>query len=223
MEFYRMLSENYREIFPVSENMLKFTLDNISGDRVLDVGCAKGDLLRRLCSEGKDAWGVEYVPELVGFPDRTLLGDMHRLPFADGDFSGVICTGNTLVHSKEPSVVIKEFARVTKPGGGLVLQILNYDRIMREQPAELPVIQTGDFQFLRTYDYLADSIRFSGKLQRGNESTESSVLLYPLSSVSVCKLLSNNNFSNIRIFGGFDSAAFASEDSYTLVVTAQKR
>lgn len=67
------------------------------GDRVLDVGCAKGFLVKdlmRVCP-GLEAFGLdvsEYAvlncePEVVG---RLHLGDARRLPFPDASFQAVI-------------------------------------------------------------------------------------------------------------------------------------
>src|ERR1700730_8122800 len=67
------------------------------GDRVLDVGCGKGFLVKdlmRACSE-LEVFGLdisEYAlmncePEVVG---RLHLGDCEKLPFPDGSFSAVL-------------------------------------------------------------------------------------------------------------------------------------
>jgi SAM-dependent methyltransferase len=58
------------------------------GDRVLDVGCAKGFLVKDLLAEGIDAYGVDVShyallncePEVVG---RLQIGSAERLPFPD--------------------------------------------------------------------------------------------------------------------------------------------
>ena len=65
------------------------------GDRVLDIGCAKGFLVKDLLSIGIDAYGVdvsEYAlrncePEVVG---RLHLGNAERLPFPEGSFSAAL-------------------------------------------------------------------------------------------------------------------------------------
>lgn len=65
------------------------------GDRVLDVGCAKGFLVKDLLELGIDAYGLdvsEYAlmhcePEVVG---RLQIGNAERLPFPDGSFQAVV-------------------------------------------------------------------------------------------------------------------------------------
>ena len=70
------------------------------GDRLLDVGCAKGFLVKDLLALGIDAFGVDISsyaltkcePEVVG---RLHLGSADSLPFPDSSFDAVISI-NTL-------------------------------------------------------------------------------------------------------------------------------
>ncbi len=67
-----------------------------SGDKVLDIGCAKGFLVKDLLALGIDAYGVDVSkyalmncePEVVG---RLQIGSAEDLPFPDGSFSAVLC------------------------------------------------------------------------------------------------------------------------------------
>jgi ubiquinone/menaquinone biosynthesis C-methylase UbiE len=69
----------------------------VPGDRVLDVGCAKGFLVKDLLDavSGLEVFGLdisEYAlmnchPDVVG---RLHLGSADRLPFPDGSFAAVI-------------------------------------------------------------------------------------------------------------------------------------
>ncbi len=65
------------------------------GDRVLDIGCAKGFLVKDLLALGIDAYGVDISqyalmhcePEVVG---RLHLGSADKLPFPNGSFAAVL-------------------------------------------------------------------------------------------------------------------------------------
>jgi len=95
------------------------------GDKVLDVGCAKGFLVKDLLAEGIDAFGIdvsEYAlmhcePEVVG---RLQIGNAERLPFPDGSFDAVLCI-NTLHNLPRPRCItaLQEFERLA-PGKGFV-------------------------------------------------------------------------------------------------------
>ncbi len=70
------------------------------GDRVLDIGCAKGFLVKDLLSLGIDAYGLDISqyalrhcePEVIG---RLHLGSADSLPFPDHSFAAVLSI-NTL-------------------------------------------------------------------------------------------------------------------------------
>jgi len=223
MEFYRMLSEYYTEIFPLSEAAVEMAEEQTPiGGRILDVGAAKGELVRRLVSDGYDAVGLEYVPELIGYPERTIEGDMHKLPFEDESFDTVVCMGNTLVHSITPDSVLREFSRVLRKGGRLLLQILNYDRILIKRPESLPVINAGNIKFERRYEYNDNYISFKGKLISKIGEQMSEVNIYPVASMFLTTFLTDNDLRLTDTYGGFDKSAYEQEESYTLIVTAEK-
>ena len=79
-----------------------------------------------------NAIGVDHSPAFIGaarrfaqaepFSDRLefQVGDAHKLPFENGGFDAVI--GHTLIsHVTEPTVVLKELARVVRRGGSVAI------------------------------------------------------------------------------------------------------
>lgn len=111
---------------PIAEDIIKhFGLK--AGDRVLDVGCAKGFLVKDLMKvcPGLEVFGLdisEYAllhcePEVVG---RLHLGSADHLPFPDGSFDAVIAI-NT-IHNLERhdlKCALQEIERLA-PGKGFV-------------------------------------------------------------------------------------------------------
>jgi uncharacterized protein YbaR (Trm112 family) len=55
------------------------------------------------------------------FRNTDIVGDAHRLPFADEVFEAVLCL-NTFEHLHDPQVAAMELRRVLKPGGRILLQ-----------------------------------------------------------------------------------------------------
>ena len=221
MDFYKMLSDYYDEIFPVNRNLVNIII-NLTPENVhvLDVGCATGALVRELVNEGFDCEGLEYVPELIKYNEKVSVGDMHKLPYDDNRFDTLLCTGNTLAHVKDPvkaEQVLGEFSRVLKKGGKAVIQILNYGMILRNKPANLPLIKTEHVTFERRYEYLQDNIKFSGRLSTGSNTQESYVDIYPLTDreLDVAAILSGFKVDNT--YGGFDGSDFDIEKSLPLI------
>lgn len=95
------------------------------GDRVLDVGCAKGFLVKDLLAIGIDAYGIdvsEYAlmhcePEVVG---RLQIGSCDHLPFPDGSFDAVLAI-NT-IHNMDRDGCIRSLREMERlaPGKGFV-------------------------------------------------------------------------------------------------------
>ena len=111
---------------PVAEDIVKhFNLK--PGDRVLDVGCAKGFLVKDLMKvcPGLEAFGLdisEYAlmhcePEVVG---RLHLGSADKLPFPSNSFSAVISI-NTIHNFERAGAVhaVREVERLA-PGRGFI-------------------------------------------------------------------------------------------------------
>jgi SAM-dependent methyltransferase len=102
------------------------------GNSCLDVGCGTGPDLRRLASivgaSGRVV-GVDRSDVLAADARRRasstplvelVVADAHRLPFADGEFDA--CRADrTLQHVADPETALAEMARVTRPGGRVVV------------------------------------------------------------------------------------------------------
>lgn len=111
---------------PVAHDIVRY-FGLKAGDRVLDVGCAKGFLVKDLLKAcpGLEVFGLdisEYAlmhcePEVVG---RLHLRNATSLPFPDRSFSAVLAI-NTLHDLKRPDLVraLKEIERLS-PGRAFV-------------------------------------------------------------------------------------------------------
>jgi len=139
---------------PVARDIVKhFGLK--AGDRVLDIGCAKGFLVKDLMNvcPGLEVFGLDISryaltkcePEVVG---RLHLGSADSLPFPDGSFSAVLSL-NTLHNFDEAGVIraLKEIERLA-PGRAFV-QVDSYHTPEQREIFESWVLTA------RFYDYPA--------------------------------------------------------------------
>ncbi len=103
------------------------------GGKVLDVGCGPGMMARRLVEGKWNVFGLDMSPEMVrecrddiGRSDRSafLSGRLESLPFKEGAFDAVLGMG-VLEYVADTQGALAELARVTKPGGLLVVTMLN--------------------------------------------------------------------------------------------------
>ncbi|PHQ81670.1 MAG: methyltransferase [Coxiella sp. (in: Bacteria)] len=136
---------------PVARDMIEhFNLS--AGDRVLDIGCAKGFLVHDLMQEcpGLEVFGLdisEYAlkhcpPEVIG---RLHLGNANSLPFPDASFDAVISL-NTLHNFDREGVktVIGEMERVSRRDGNSFIQVDSY-RSPEQRALFMDWVLTADF------------------------------------------------------------------------------
>jgi len=98
--------------------------------RYLDVGAGTGFLVAAILQRGARASAVDASPRMVEllrarFPlVDARVADAERLPFADATFEGAFAN-MCLHHVERPEVALREMARVTKPGGRVVVTDLD--------------------------------------------------------------------------------------------------
>jgi SAM-dependent methyltransferase len=91
-------------------------------DRVLEIGCDTGALLRALSASGATLCGVDVnadaLPACAPFDVRV--GSAEALPFTDEEFECVVAS-HVIEHVGDAERMLAEAARVLRPGGALVL------------------------------------------------------------------------------------------------------
>jgi SAM-dependent methyltransferase len=99
-------------------------LDLRAGDRLLDVGCGGGWLLRDALATGAAATGLDHSEEMVRLARErapgadVVLATADALPFPDGAFTAVSMS-IVLIFVADPVAVLRECHRVLASGGRL--------------------------------------------------------------------------------------------------------
>lgn len=117
------------------EKELVFSLIEIKhGEAALDVGCGTGNYTIELAKRGADVIGIDSSEEMLAWARIKAqkanietsfhAADAMNLPFPDSTFDTVISNG-LLCFLKEPEKALMEMRRVLKPGGRLVVGVLN--------------------------------------------------------------------------------------------------
>jgi 2-polyprenyl-3-methyl-5-hydroxy-6-metoxy-1,4-benzoquinol methylase len=90
-------------------------------NRLLDVGCATGELMLAAKMKGWEVYGVETSPiaasraaELTGGQVHT--GTLFTADFQDGYFDAVVLS-DVIEHLQEPRAYVERIARLLRPGG----------------------------------------------------------------------------------------------------------
>jgi demethylmenaquinone methyltransferase/2-methoxy-6-polyprenyl-1,4-benzoquinol methylase len=147
----------------------------VPGERVLDLAAGTGVSTRELARSGAYAVGTDISLGMLSAGRRReaagaarvplLAGDALALPYRDGVFDAVtISFGLRNVH--DVPAALRELARVTRPGGRLVVcefshptwrpfRAVYLEYLMRALPGIATTVSSNP----EAYNYLADSIR----------------------------------------------------------------
>ncbi len=110
---------------------------------VLDAGCGTGAILQRLASgfDGRlprpRALGLDLSQEALRFcqqrnlADRVMRGSITELPFADNTFD-ILVSFDVISNLPDPTPGFREFSRVIKHGGIMVLNLPAYQALYSE-------------------------------------------------------------------------------------------
>jgi SAM-dependent methyltransferase len=98
---------------------------------ILELGCGEGYVVRRLAQQGHRVTGFDLSLPLLNAADLAdqhssdfVNGDVLRLPFCDGAFEAAV--SNFLISElPDPAAAIAEVARVLKPGGRFLFEIVH--------------------------------------------------------------------------------------------------
>lgn len=108
----------------------------VRGKTVLDVGCGTGLYSIRLSEGGADVTAVDISSKMIEIARRKAQdrgqyiwydqADMARLPYENRTFDMVVSV-TALEFAVDPLLTLIEMARVLRPGGKLVIGVLNND------------------------------------------------------------------------------------------------
>jgi glycine/sarcosine N-methyltransferase len=240
MSFYEEISKYYDYIFPVGEAQIKL-IERTAGEpprRLLDIACGSGGYSIELAKKGYEVTAVDLDTQMVnelkkkvsrqGLSISALQGNMLELDKILGSkYDVAFCIGNSLVHlegDEEIGMFLNQVRNLISESGSIVIQIINYDRVLENNVRSLPTIENREIglKFQRIYGYDSDrnKILFKTILEAEEKKLENEIELYPLLSKTLVELLRNSGFSEIKLYGDFKGSEFDKNSSYSLVVVA---
>ena len=242
-QFYTSIASHYQHIFPFNPVQIDFLRQVLpyNGAKILDVGCATGDLTFALTHFGFPTWAFDFDEKMIEralnskqedtmFPIIEHL-DMRNIAerYPASFFNTIICFGNTLVHLLTNEDILK-FAKAANlllvDDGKLTIQILNYQNIIDNQIKSLPIIDNENVTFERSYQFTGnlDLIDFRTKLtvKSSNQIIENSVQLYAIKADTLQKILEDAGFESLEFHGSFKREPLTTS-SIPLIVTCKKR
>lgn len=114
----------------IEDALLMKLLGNVADRRILDVGCGDGALAVKLCQHGAHVTGIDPNAEMVrqamagaesaGASVEFVVAAGEHLPFAEASFDMVLAK-TVLCFVEDAETMVREMARVLRPGGRLVI------------------------------------------------------------------------------------------------------
>ena len=238
---YRDLAEYYSLLFPLNDRQRGFferLLHDAPADSVVDVGCGTGEHLSWFSARNFRAYGLEPDPGMFrelehrrwpGRPPRLVPGGVDVLPGVIGESVDlVLCLGNTLPHLRDREAVLRAvrgMAGALSPRGRLVLQTVNFDRVLDEGRAAFPIIERvlpdgGRVAFFREYDWdaLPGRLLFKTRLVTPAGEHQAAWPLLPLRREEVVHCVGAAGFSGTQVFGDYDRSPFSGTSPALIVV-----
>lgn len=152
--------------------------DRFGVDRIVDVGCGSAKHAIMFRQWGHEVIGVDPSESMLAQARENARAAGVDLPLVEGAFGelesvvgpghdAVLTLGNGLPHVDGIAGLhetLRDFAAVLRPGGLVVLHLLNHARLIdgriRMMPAVLRETPEGDRVFLKVLDYVEDGIVF---------------------------------------------------------------
>jgi 2-polyprenyl-3-methyl-5-hydroxy-6-metoxy-1,4-benzoquinol methylase len=142
-------------------------------------------------------------------------------------FDLVVSLGNTLANipsSKIDKSVAKLF-KLLKKDGRVLIQILNYEKILREKERIVNItIKDGEY-FIRFYDFGKKDLTFNILKFNSDQTTKKELIsttIYPYTLKNFKMIFKSAGFSDIKLFGSLDKKLYDSKTSNDLILFAHK-
>jgi ubiquinone/menaquinone biosynthesis C-methylase UbiE len=241
MDFYSELAEYYDLAFPFEKTIGSFLRRHLtegehSGKNILDIACGTGTYTAYLAENEITITGMDFNQKMITEANRRfrknnlqfVTGNMlnlNEIP-GEGDFDGIYCIGNSIVHletEKEIGIFLGQCQRVMVPGGTLIIQIINFDRIIDQKIESLPTLETEEIEFRRNYSLLDDShVSFNTviKIKQDGKSFSNSIPLIALRKNRLIELLEDTGFRVIETFGSYSEEKWE-KGSFLTIISAQ--
>ena len=181
MDFYDDIAGQYDDITgsgdrtPRVESFLRELKSRYPIASALDVACGTGLYAIQLARMGARTTGADLSAGMLdqarrraqaaGVPVDWIAAPMQELAERLHErFDAVLCMGNSIPHLQTQAdldAAISGFVRLLNPGGIVVIQLLNYVRVLAGRERIVGINRHADREYVRFYDFLHGQVRFN--------------------------------------------------------------
>jgi glycine/sarcosine N-methyltransferase len=241
--FYNSASQYYDKMIDFDLALQKRTilLSTFVNDKiktVADVGCGTGVDSISLSQPGLDVKAFDPSKEMINNAKENskrlnTIIDFYNYSASEipkrfyNKFDLVVSLGNTIanINTKHLEKSFVRFYKILKDDGKILIQILNYEKTLKEKERIVNITKKNDEYFIRFYDFGKKGLTFN-ILKFNAEHTSKkeliSTTIFPYTSKELKQLLKKSGFKKIELFSGLDRKPFEAKDSNDLVLFAKK-
>ncbi len=240
---YSRLADQWDKLFPPDAQRISFLSGLfeklISGARIIEVGCGSGATAISLASLGHtvaasdrdndmiqvaekaagESSSSAYYPESgqVRFSVDDMISALEKAPAHSAH--AVLCLGNTLPHLTRNGELDKFFqlaGAALSSGGVLVIQMLNYPRIVASGGVQLPDLEGDGLTFRRkqSFDSSTGFVVFDTEVESGGLKEQRSHNLNPLDIENLQGPAVDAGFENHEVFRDWQGTEFTADASW---------
>lgn len=247
MEFYEELAGQYNDIvdeasrISAAEEFSAWLARSEGARNVLDVACGTGLHAVTLAKLGVKVTAADISPEMLKQAKINAGALAENIEWCQsameniaertsGPFDAILCLGNSLPHlltDNQLQSAVGNFKKLLAPSGVVVIQILNFNRILERQERIIGVTRAGDVEYIRFYDFLGQQVRFNIlRLEwRDARCTHRMVqtTLRPYCSEELRDVFAEAGFQQTTLYGDLRWNEFNPETSETLVLVVKQK
>jgi glycine/sarcosine N-methyltransferase len=242
--FYDELASEYDEMISFKtaidkKKILLKTFINQNSKTAADIGCGSGVDSIALSLSGLKVVAFDPSSEMLKVAEsnskrmneqpvfHNSTADKIPIDF-DNNFDLVLSLGNTFANISIDKLQksIQRCFDILKPNGQLIIQILNYEKILADKKRIVNITEGKNKFFIRFYDFKDEQIIFNILTFSKSNISEyklSSTEIYPHNAEIFESGLSASGFKDIKFFGDLQLSEFVIQQSKDLIITSKKK
>ncbi len=242
--FYNELASDYDNMISFKkavENRKKLVKTFLSSELnfVADIGCGSGVDSIALSLSGLKVVAFDPSSEMLKAAESNSKrmnvqpvfhnSTADKIPNEfDNNFDLVLSLGNTFANISTDKLQesIQRCYDILKPSGQLIIQILNYEKILADKNRIVNITEGKNKFFIRFYDFIDEQIVFNILTFAKNKIFDyklSSTEIYPHNTKNFESGLRASGFKHTKFFGDLQLSEFVILQSKDLIITSKKK
>lgn len=242
-KFYDSFAEDYNSMIPLEKQVesktnffKRFINDNTKS--AADLGAGSGADSIALAKLGLNVTAFEPSSEMLKQAKQNFINQnvkveilKKRIMEIDNSFHNsfdlVVSLGNTFanINKEEIEGSVVKVLDLLKENGKAIIQILNYDKVLKEKERIVNITESTEKQFIRFYDFCGEKVYFNLLSFYKNDLSNRKLItteIFPYTKNSLEKLFVKNGLNKIVFYGDMKMSEFNPFTSNNLIIIVRK-